>query len=388
MTFFKLIEKIKVNIHANKIKNKKFIEKILQISALIAIFIYSFKDSTIYTSLVYLTSNLESFDVLPSQMEIVKNIYPVFNEKNYLFDENYTENIEIEEVTLDEEKKEPLVIDSVDYGEIDNIDKFEARNYINSIDIMNVDISQGPGYEYVQIGNDIFIRDYSDLPNIPYTEIMEGNINLTKKSDNIFIYDTHASEAYTTSELFNFEYTGNYRTTDANFNMISVAKRLTNFLREKNIEVIEDEQGHDYGSYTMSYASSGASVLKHIEDYGKFGISMDIHRDAIEDLSFAPKAVIGGQNVAQLMIVIGIGYNSDRNPYYKDNMKLAIKLMALGNKVYPGLFRPMILRNSTYNQHLNDMSLLIEVGATGNTLEEAYRAVRCLSNLLDILYID
>jgi len=46
----------------------------------------------------------------------------------------------------------------------------------------------------------------------------------------------------------------------------------------------------------------------------------------------------------------------------------------------------MLIRNSVYNQDLNRYSLLIEVGATGNTLDEAYYATRCISNLLDIIY--
>ena len=48
----------------------------------------------------------------------------------------------------------------------------------------------------------------------------------------------------------------------------------------------------------------------------------------------------------------------------------------------------MIIRNSIYNQDLNKYSLLIEVGASGNTLDEAYLATRCLSNLLNIIYKD
>ena len=170
--------------------------------------------------------------------------------------------------------------------------------------------------------------------------------------------------------------------------MIGISKKFKEFLMSKNISVIQDECGHDYGSYTMSYASSGASVLEKKEKYGKFGISIDVHRDAMEDLSYAPFTEIGGLKVAQCMIVIGVGYEGSRNDYYDENLNLAIKIMDLGQKVYPGLFRPITMRNSTYNQHLNDMSLLIEVGATGNTIEEAYRAVKCIANLLDIIYID
>ncbi len=35
-----------------------------------------------------------------------------------------------------------------------------------------------------------------------------------------------------------------------------------------------------------------------------------------------------------------------------------------------GLFKPIILRNSRYNQNLASGACIIEVGATGNTLEQ------------------
>ena len=42
----------------------------------------------------------------------------------------------------------------------------------------------------------------------------------------------------------------------------------------------------------------------------------------------------------------------------------------------------MIIRNSLYNQDLNKYSLLIEVGATGNTIEEAKCATRCINKFI------
>lgn len=38
---------------------------------------------------------------------------------------------------------------------------------------------------------------------------------------------------------------------------------------------------------------------------------------------------------------------------------------------YPTLMRPILLRNSRYNQHATTGSLLVEVGAAGNSPEEA-----------------
>ena len=43
---------------------------------------------------------------------------------------------------------------------------------------------------------------------------------------------------------------------------------------------------------------------------------------------------------------------------------------------HPTLMRPMYLRNSRYNEHATTGSLLIEVGAAGNSLDEALYAAR------------
>ena len=88
------------------------------------------------------------------------------------------------------------------------------------------------------------------------------------------------------------------------------------------------------------------------------------------------------------MLVMGVGSDTSKNPFWEENLKLAIKLQLLADKIYPGLFRSMYIRNSVYNQDLNKYSLLVEFGATGNTIDEVKLATRCLANLLDIIYKD
>ncbi|MNP30172.1 Stage II sporulation protein P (SpoIIP) [compost metagenome] len=86
------------------------------------------------------------------------------------------------------------------------------------------------------------------------------------------------------------------------------------------------------------------------------------------------------------MFVIGVGTDTAKNEYWEDNLSLALQIQRIADSVYPGLFRPMIVRNSVYNQDLNKFSLLIEVGATGNTIDQALLSTRCLTNVLNILY--
>ncbi len=47
-----------------------------------------------------------------------------------------------------------------------------------------------------------------------------------------------------------------------------------------------------------------------------------------------------------------------------------------------GLFKPIILRNSRYNQNLAKGASIIEVGATGNTLEQCNNSMKYFSDVL------
>ena len=49
--------------------------------------------------------------------------------------------------------------------------------------------------------------------------------------------------------------------------------------------------------------------------------------------------------------------------------------------------RPINLRKERFNMHVSYGSLLVEVGSTGNTLEEALRAIRPFSEELSALLL-
>ena len=53
---------------------------------------------------------------------------------------------------------------------------------------------------------------------------------------------------------------------------------------------------------------------------------------------------------------------------------------------YPTLMRPITVRNSDYNEYFTPGSLLVEVGAAGNSLEEALTAAhRFAEGLAEVL---
>ena len=90
---------------------------------------------------------------------------------------------------------------------------------------------------------------------------------------------------------------------------------------------------------------------------------------------------VNGEATARLMLVVGTDSRLS-HPDWPENMALAVKLHALLEKKYPGICRPISFRSQRFNQDLSTGALLIEVGAAGNTRQEALAAARLLGKTI------
>lgn len=182
---------------------------------------------------------------------------------------------------------------------------------------------------------------------------------------------------------YEYEASGNYRTTDLNYSVARVGTELTNYLQKRGFKVTHNTTYHDYPAYSGSYARS-LETIQNILTGTDTQIAIDLHRDAVGSSSnYAPTVKINDQYAAQLMFVIGTDGGGLEHPNWKQNLKFAIKIQEKANEMYPGLFRPIIIRNSRYNQHLTNGSSIIEVGATGNTLDQCILSMQCLANIFE-----
>lgn len=222
-----------------------------------------------------------------------------------------------------------------------------------------------------------------NLTKIKLTEEILKPDYMVSNKKNILIYHTHTCESYTSTKDNSYKATGNFRTTNLNYSVVKVGRVLKKELEKFKFKVIQNETKHDYPAYTGSYTRSLATVEEMLKN-NKADIVFDIHRDAVGKQSdYAPTANINGETVAQLMFVIGTNDGGGKHPGWKKNLKFAVKIQEKANQMYPGLFRSINLRSATFNQKVANAASIIEVGATGNTLEEATASMKYLAKVLD-----
>ena len=98
-----------------------------------------------------------------------------------------------------------------------------------------------------------------------------------------------------------------------------------------------------------------------------------------------------GRPTAQIMFFNGLSRTAKgpieylENPYLADNLAFSFQMQAACNEYYPGLARRIYLKAYRYNMHLCPKTLLIEMGAQNNTVEEMKNACEPLAHVLDLV---
>lgn len=214
-------------------------------------------------------------------------------------------------------------------------------------------------------------------------DILKPDLTLEDKKD-ILIFHTHTCESYTPTEQMPYDMMGSYRTTDLQYSVVRVGNALAEQMEKRGYTVKHDTTVNDYPAFTGSYKRSMEAVKKDLEENSSTQIVFDLHRDAVGSKNdYAPVVRIGEEYVAQIMFVIGTDGGGLYHPNWQQNLKFAVAVQQVANEKYPGLFRPIIVRDSRYNQNLAKAATIIEVGATGNTLEQCMGSMKYFSEVLD-----
>ena len=245
--------------------------------------------------------------------------------------------------------------------------------------------------------------DFNTLLNNFYTvtsitELKEDKFDLgaaleqdmTIQGDNsspqILIFHTHSQEGFVDSVEG-----------DNSTGIVGVGARLAEILSSKyGYNVIHDTSVYDYvdgvldRSKAYTYAEQGIQQI--LEQYPTVEVVLDIHRDGVaENIHLVTD--VNGKPTAKMMFFNGISYTKVNgeidylyNPYIQDNLAMSLQMYLLGKSYYPDVMRKIYIHGYRYCLHFRPKSMLIEVGAQNNTLEEELNAMEPLAEMLDRLF--
>lgn len=213
-----------------------------------------------------------------------------------------------------------------------------------------------------------------------YDKLM--GFDATLKQDNsqpqILIYHTHSQETYVDSDPARAETT-----------IMGVGEYLTRILRDQyGFNVIHHLGQYDVESRDYAYTEAAKGVEAVLAEYPTIEVIIDLHRDAVpEDTKLV--TTVQGKEVAKFMFFNGLSYTramgeltSLPNPYVQDNLSFAFQMNLAAQEYYPDITRKIYLKGYRYNMHYRAKSLLVELGAQTNTVEEAMNACEPLAHII------
>ena len=215
-------------------------------------------------------------------------------------------------------------------------------------------------------------------------------LSLPAEGPQILIIHTHGSEAYTPAGLDRYDASDSNRTQDPRYSVIRVGDELAKLLEGQGLRVLHDREIYDYPSYTGSYSRSGEAVERTLERYPEIAMVIDLHRDALgsDDVVYKTMAEEEGTVASQVMLLVGSDESGLEHPNWRSNLALALYLQNAAVSVHPTLMRPVSLVPQRYNQQLTSGSLILEVGSSGNTLQEALSAIRLFAEAVGPALLD
>lgn len=237
---------------------------------------------------------------------------------------------------------------------------------------------QAEDYPVFSEADEAFVQLRSDSgqsADLPAALLQPLQWDLSSEEPSVLIIHSHGSESYTQTETYTES--SLYRTLDTGYNMVSVGDLLTAELEKAGIRVIHDRNMYDVPSYNNAYVQARSAIEAHLKDHPSIQLVLDLHRDAAIDsagnqIRYTVATPEG--EAAKLMLVLGTNHEG-----WNNNLALATKLQVQLERLCPGISRPTNLRAQRFNQDLCPNTLLVEVGATGNTRQEALTAAKYLA---------
>lgn len=246
------------------------------------------------------------------------------------------------------------------------------------------DWSEGWGYEelvsnFYAIDNTTSLKqEYTNLDDLLYRDL---SVNKNADGPQILIYHTHSQEGFVDSVPG-----------DASTTIVGAGEKLAVLLTEKyGYKVLHHTGEYDVENRDYAYNNSLSALEEILAENPTIEVVIDLHRDEMKE---GKKLVIDlqGRPTARFMFFNGMSHIRNKgdisyleNPYIQDNLAFSFQTQVAANEYYPGIARKIYLKAYRYNMHLKPKSLLVELGAQTNTVEEIMNACDPLAHIISIV---
>jgi len=252
--------------------------------------------------------------------------------------------------------------------------------------IIPLDLSlRGYGLDYIYDQSSFEIPLTEDLKSVSVSTDISGGV-YPIGAPLVLIVHTHGTEGFSPEGVGYYDPSKEIaRSDDVEKNVVSLGKAISDILNESGISTVHCDVMHDAEGYTGSYSRSGDTIRSYLKKYPSIQYVIDVHRDAIVRSSgelVKPVVEFEGSAAAQIMLVVGTGKDAELCSNWKKNLALSQQLRAEMESTCQGISRPTCLRDSSYNQQYSAYSVLVEIGAAGNTHKEALTAAKIAANAL------
>lgn len=225
-------------------------------------------------------------------------------------------------------------------------------------------------------------RDYKGLTSNTVVKLKKSETNkkieIKKENPTIYIYNTHQTEEYKPTSYLEYS---------VNPNVLMASYILEEQLSKKGHVVLVEEESVSKLRTTLglNYAGSYKVTRSMMENAKKNNPTLkyyiDLHRDSLT--RDKTTLTVDGKSYAKILFIVGL-----ENTNYQENLDFTNKISDLLNQKVKGLSKGIYkkegpLVNGVYNQDFSNRVILIELGGNENTIDEVYRSLIVLGEVLD-----
>lgn len=224
---------------------------------------------------------------------------------------------------------------------------------------------------------------YTKAEELNAEKLSSADLRIKKNADEpqILIYHTHSQEGYADSVPG-----------DDSTMVPGVGEHLAEILQEEyGYQVLHHTGTYDVEARDYAYSYALPALEKILQENPTIEVVIDLHRDSVAEGS---KMVMEMEGIPTAKFMFFNGLSRVRelgeisylpNENLQQNLAFSFQLQKTCEEYYPGLARKIYLKGYRYNMHVRPRTLLVELGAQNNTVEEARNACGPLARVLDIV---